>query len=297
MGGWRIAKAESRRPPRAAGRPSKGKQPLVRRSLLALLGLGLVGVGVAAIFTTNSGTGSGILVGIGSLLVLFGAFSDQLESLRYGDLEIKLLHKADEAASRGDLEEARTLKRAADIVGQRARKTATAYRSVRGGMPVGSERTRKMDAIIADARTDAHARDLDEEEVLSLLWTGSEGARVWALGVLQERPELVTPRAVLDAILHPDQMFDQYQALVLADKFIKYGTSAIWTLERVGEAAHRQLHSGKLGTDRDSLSAARQILKDVPQRMEEEARKQSKQIKRPRWADCPECISNGQANQ
>jgi hypothetical protein len=233
----------------AAGRSAKGKQPFVIRGLLALLGLGLVGVGVAAIFTTNSGAGSATLVGVGSLLVLFGALGDQLESLRFGDLEVRLLRKADEAASRGDLQAAKVLQRAADIVGQRIKKTATAYTSVRGGMSAGPERTARMDAIIAEARSDAHAGDLDAEDVLRLLWTGSEGARVWALGVLQERPELATPRAVLDAIQHPDQMFDQYQAFILADRFIKSGTSAIWTLERVGEAVHYQLHSGKLGTD------------------------------------------------
>ena len=280
----------------SAGRSSKRSHPFVIRGLLALLGLGLVGTGVAAIFTTNSGAGAATLVGVGSLLVLFAALGDQLESLRFGDLEIRLLRKADEAASRGDLEAARALERAADIVGQRVRKTAAAYKSARGGMPAGPERTAKMDAIIAEARTDARARDLDEEEVLRLLWTGSEGARVWALAVLQDRPELATPRAVLDAVKHPDQMFDQYQALVLADNFIKSGTSAIWTLERVGQAVHYQLHSGRLGTDPSSLNAARQVLKDASQRIAEEARKQNKQVKSPEWTDCSKCTHNGQAD-
>lgn len=280
----------------SAGLSSKGKQPFVIRGLLALLGLGLVGVGVAATFTTSSGAGSATLIGAGSLLVLFGALGDQLESLRFGDLEVRLLRKADDAASRGDLGAAKVLQSAADIVGQRVRKTATAYRSVRSGMPAGPERTAKMDAIIAEARADAHARDLDADEVLRLLWTGSEGARVWALGVLQERPELATPRAVLDAVQHPDQMFDRYHAFILADRFVESGTSAIWTLERVGEAVHHQLHSGKLGTDQPAIYQARQVLKDASQRIMEEARKQNKQVKRPEWNDCPKCTNSGQAN-
>ena len=101
---------------------AKGNQPLVIRGLLALLGLGLVGTGIAAIFTANSEAGAATLVGIGSLLVILGALGDRLESLRLADMEIKLRDQADKAAGRGDLEEARILDHAADIVGGRARK-------------------------------------------------------------------------------------------------------------------------------------------------------------------------------
>jgi hypothetical protein len=66
-----------------------------------------------------------------------------------------------------------------------------------------------MERITREAKRDAHAADLDPRKVLNLLWTGSEGERIWALGVLLERPDLATTRAVLDAVLRPDQMFDQ----------------------------------------------------------------------------------------
>jgi hypothetical protein len=114
-------------------------------------------------------------------------------------------------------------------------------------MPASPERTAKMDRIIAEAKRDAHAADLDPEEVLSLLWTGSEGARVWALGVLQERPELATTRAVLEAVQRPDQMFDQYHALVLAERFMSLPTTRTWARERIAAAVRAQLESGALG--------------------------------------------------
>src|SRR6266516_1954778 len=133
-------------------------------------------------------------------------------------------------------------------------------------MSAGTERTARMDAIIAEARTDAHARDLDEEEVLRLLWTGSEGARVWALGVLQERPELATPRAVLEAVRNPDQMFDQYQALVLADLFVRLPTTRTWTRERVVDAVRFQLQSGALGDDDDCRDLAAEMLEHASHR-------------------------------
>ena len=120
-----------------------------------------------------------------------------------------------------------------------------------------------MDDIIAEARNDAHRADLDEEDVLRLVWTGSEGARVWALGVLQERPELATTRAVLEAVQRPDQMFDQYQALVLANRFITLPTTHNWAQERIAAAVQRQLESGALGDDANCRNAARRLLDRV----------------------------------
>jgi hypothetical protein len=239
--------------------PSVTRQRLVSGGLV-VLGLGLAATGVAAVFTTESGTGAAALLTIGTILVLFAALGDRLESLRYGDLELVLRRKADEAAHRGDVEAAKTLERAADTVGQRAARVARSYETVRGSMPAGPERTAVMDRIIAEAKRDAHAADLDQEEVLSLLWTGSEGARVWALGVLQERPELATTRAVLEAIQRPDQMFDQFHALVLAERLVSHPTTRAWARERIAAAVRAHLQSGALGTDRPSLDAAKRLL-------------------------------------
>jgi len=255
-----------------------------------LLGLGLVGTGIASIFTASSEAGAATLVGVGSLLVLFGAIGDQLESLRFGDLEFRLRREAEAAVSRGDLETAKALERAADALRQRVKSATRAYKLLRVEMPAGEERSRKMTEVLNEGKRDAGAPDLDEEDVLRLLWTGPEGARVWALGVLQERPELATPRAVLEAIQHPDQMFDQYHALLFADNFVRFATSEIWTLERVGKAVHVHLHSGALGTDAGSVDQARQVLKDASRRIEEEALRQNKRVTRPEWNDCSKCM-------
>jgi hypothetical protein len=248
---------------------SSGASPPLHKlvsSALAGLGLGLAAAGVAAVFTTESDTGAAALLTAGVLIVLFVVLisGDRLESLRYGNIELVLRRKADEAASRGDLETAEVFQRAADTLGQRIAKVARSYKTVRSGMPPGDERTAKMDAIIADAQSDAHAPDIDENEVLSLLWTGSEGARVWALGVLQERPDLATTRAVLEAVQRPDQMFDQYQALVLAERFVSLPTTRTWARERVANAVQAHLKAGELGNDSDSLEVAKRVLELVP---------------------------------
>ncbi len=228
---------------------------------LTILGLGLAAAGVAAVITTKSDAGAAALLTVGVLILLVVVLGDRLESLRYGNLELLLRRKADEAAGRGDLQAAKVLERAADTVSERAARVARSYRAVRSGMPSGPERTAKMDSIIAEARSDARARDIDQEEVLSLLWTGSEGARVWALGVFQERPELATTRAVLEAVQRPDQMFDQFQALILADRFVSLPATGTWARERIADAVRQLLDSGALGNDRPSLEAAKRVLK------------------------------------
>jgi hypothetical protein len=138
---------------------------------------------------------------------------NRLKSVRYGGVELELRDKADEAKARGDLETAEVLERAADVVGNRVASTARSYALVRGAMPAGDERTALMERIFAEAQSEAFASYIDREDVLSRLWTGSEGARVWALGVVEARPDLATTRAVLEAVERPDHMFDQFHAL------------------------------------------------------------------------------------
>jgi hypothetical protein len=247
-------------------RSSKAQQSAVIRGLLALLGLGLVGTGVAAIFTTKSDAGAATLVGVGSLLVLFAVLGDQLESLQWGGFEAKLRDKANEYAIRGDLETAEVLNHAADIVGQRVATAAHTYRSVRTTMPPGAGRIREMDKVLEAGKSDADTLDIDEEDVLRRLWTGSEGARVWALGFLQKRPELATPRIVLDAIKHPDEMYDQYNALVLAEMFVQLENTRTWQRERVAHLLRFQLDHETYGTDAACIKKANKILEYLSSR-------------------------------
>jgi hypothetical protein len=246
-------------PSESTGSPRR--QQLVERAL-TLLGLALAGAGVAAVFTTDSDTGAAALLGVGVLLVLFAAVGDRLESLRYGDLELALRRKADEAAERGDARAARVLRDAADTVGERVARAARSYKAVRRMKP-GRARTEKLDEIVAEGRRAAHEREIDEEEVLSVLWTGSAGARAWALGVLRERPELATTRAILEALQRPEHMHDQYHALALADQFLDLGTTEPWTRNRIGDTVRDLRESGAFGTDEACLRAADGLLDKI----------------------------------
>jgi hypothetical protein len=244
---------------RSTGSPRR--EQLVGRAL-ALLGLALAGTGVAAVFTTDSDTGAAALLGVGVILVLFVAVGDRLESLRYGNLELVLRRKADEAEERGDLQAAKVLRHAADTIGERVARAAQSYRVVRQMKP-GQERTEKLDQIVGEGERAAHEREIDEEEVLRVLWTGSAGARAWALGVLNARPELATTRAVLEALQRPEHMHDQYHALLLADQFVALDTTERWARTRIADAVRERRESGALGNDENCLNAAEMVLKRI----------------------------------
>jgi hypothetical protein len=244
-------------------RQSTRRQTVVAAALV-ILGLALIATGIAAVFTTTNDVGSAALMAMGGLLFLLGAIGDRLESLRYGDLEVVLRRKAEEASKRGDTETAQALQRAADRIASRVKSSSHSYKRIRSSMPAGQPRTEQMQEIILAAHDDATDPSLDEEQVLQLLWTGSEGARVWALGVLQQKPELATVRSILEAVSRPDQMFDQYQALVLAEAFLEHPSIRAWSRERILRAVRHQLDSGALGEDEDSLRVARRILGQEP---------------------------------
>ncbi len=240
---------------------SSGASPRERLlgAALALLGLALAGTGVAAVFTTDSDTGAAALLGVGIILVLFVAIGERLELLRYGDLELVLRRKADEAAKRGDHDAANALRHAADTVSGRVERAAHTYKAVRRMKP-GHRRTDRLDEIVEEGRQAAHEREIDEEEVLRVVWTGSAGARAWALGVLEERPEFATTRAILEALERPEHVHDQYHALVLADRFLALDTTERWASNRIADKVRHLRASGAFGTDADCLNASAELL-------------------------------------
>jgi hypothetical protein len=256
-----MASTESLSTTESRSTESPRRQQLVARTV-AVLGLALVGAGVAAVFTTDSDTGAAALLAVGVLLVLLVVFEDRLESLRYGDLELVLRRKADEAVERGDLQAAKVLRDAADTVGERVARAAHSYKAVRRMNP-GPERTEQLDDIVEEGTLAAREREIDEEAVLNVLWTGSAGARAWALGVLLERPELATTRAILEAVQRPEHMHDQYHALELADRFVVLETTEYWAQERIADAVRDLLDSDALGSDQDSHDAAQSVLRHV----------------------------------
>jgi hypothetical protein len=178
-----------------------------RRALVdvavAALSVCLIAVGAVGVFETDNGAGVAALLASGTVLLMVVALGERIESLRWGDVELTLRRKADEAAAAGDTHLERELRAAADALERHAAPVAESYEAVRGAMGSGPERTRAMEAEIARAREDAVGGQFDAEELAALFRDGREGERVYALGVLQARPELASAELVLNAIRGP----------------------------------------------------------------------------------------------
>jgi hypothetical protein len=233
---------------------------------LALLGAGAFSAGAVAVFVTNNETGAAALLLAGTVLVVLGGFGHRLKALRYKDLAFELYEEAQAAARRGDVARSRVLSRAADLVSGRAAQTADSYASLRASLPAGEERTIEMTNIFNRAVDEADGLEIDREDVLRRLWCGSEGQRIWALGVLTRRPQLATTRAVLEAIQRPDDMFDLYHALRLANTMLHLEQTQMWHQERIRETVRKLKADDAFGTDHDCLTTADEILAHVPRR-------------------------------
>jgi hypothetical protein len=97
---------------------------------------------------------------------------------------------------------------------------AADYRSVRGSMRAGPERTRALEKVVARARRLAAEQPFEPAEVLRWLREGSEEERITALAMMQAKPELRNFDAALSAIKHPRSPFEQYHAMLLTAKMI-----------------------------------------------------------------------------
>lgn len=233
---------------------------------LALAGAGAFGAGAAAVFVTNNESGAAALLLAGTVLVVLGAFGHRLKALRYKDLAFELYEEAHAAALRGDVARARALSHAADLVSGRAAQIADSYAALRASVPEGDQRTLEMTKIFNRAVDEADGLEIDREDVLRRLWCGSEGQRIWALGVLTRRPQLATTRAVLEAIQRPDNMFDLYHALRLAYTMLHLEQTQMWHQERIQKTVRELKEDDAFGKDPDCLAIADEILTHVPRR-------------------------------
>ena len=72
-----------------------------RRALIdvavAALSVVLIAVGTAGVFETENGAGVAALLASGTVMLIVVALGERIETLRWGDVELTLRRKADEA--------------------------------------------------------------------------------------------------------------------------------------------------------------------------------------------------------
>jgi hypothetical protein len=194
------------------------------RLLLGMLGAGAFGAGVAAVFLTTNGTGTGVLVAFGGIVLVLALLGDRIESLEFSGTKLKLraaaaekFALAEDSESMGDNVTAARLRAEAHVLLEAAGPIAAEYRTVRGSMPPGPARTMAMERVVARARKLADEQTFDPGIVLRWLQEGNDEERVTALAMMQAKPELRDVDSVLIAIKHSRTPFEQYHALLLAD--------------------------------------------------------------------------------
>jgi hypothetical protein len=193
------------------------------RVAVAVTGVGLLAAGATAVFVTDNGTGSAALVAIGAALLLASGLWDRLESFEFAGAKMqmriveRLRDRAAEAEARGDTAVAAALREEARALLDEARPIAASYEHLRESLAPGPDRTAKLEDVVAEARAAARRKPHEPAEVRQLFERGTDGERIYALGLMQEDERLRDFAVSLEAIEHSRSAFEQYYALSLAE--------------------------------------------------------------------------------
>jgi hypothetical protein len=197
------------------------------RLLLGLLGGASFGTGVVAVFVTENGTGTGVLLGFGGIVLVVALLGDRIESLEFGGSRLRMRAEAaerfalaEDSERQGDRITAARLRAEAQSLLDAAGPIAFEYRAIRGTMPYGPERTKAMRGVVARARQLATQHSFQPAEVARWLEHGTDEERITALAMMQAEPKLRNFGGVLMVIKKPRSGFEQYEALVLAEMML-----------------------------------------------------------------------------
>jgi hypothetical protein len=202
------------------------------RVLLGVLGGASFGAGAVALFMHNNGTGTGVLIGFGGILLVLALLGDRIQSLEFGSAKLKLATtaavkyaQADRLARQGDHAAAEQLRAEARALVEAVGPIASSYGIVRETMPPGPARTQILEQLVASARRKAKEQAFDAGEVSRQLREGSDQERITAIALMQEDSRLRDFDGALAAIKDPRSHFEQYHALLLLREML-YGLNA-----------------------------------------------------------------------
>ncbi len=94
--------------------------------------------------------------------------------------------------------------------------TGTLYEKLRSDMPSGPARTAELEKVMAKARAIAKDTDVSAQEAEELFDPGSQGNRMAAVALAQEKRNPEFFPFLIRAIAHPATPFEQYHALEAA---------------------------------------------------------------------------------
>ncbi|WP_218149295.1 hypothetical protein [Streptomyces colonosanans] len=223
-----------------------------------------------AVFVSQNGTGTGVLLGFGGVLLVLALLGNRVESFEIGGAKLRLraaaaerFALAEESERQGDSTTAGRLRAEAQALLDAAGPIAADYRHVRGSMRSGRERTRAMGEVVSRARHLSEEQTFEPAEVLRWLREGSDEERVTALAMMQASRELRNFEAALEAVEHAHSPFEHYHAMLLTEQMIDDLDEA--QLRRLAEAIRSQ-RGFRFRRDTDRWRLSEDILRRVDER-------------------------------
>jgi hypothetical protein len=195
--------------------------PEAGRALVGVAGLALLVVG-AVKFAGASGDGGTIaLVIVGAILLVCPFVLNRLQRVSVGTTQVDLWLTT-QVADRGAPEAAAILQRTQ--LGRFAEAYAFVHDELEG--EYFPARMHLQDTLVLHAASVARQEKFDAREVRRLFADGSMVMRVLVLGLMQGDTSLADPDSILSAIREGRSRNEQFQALVLAQKYWKRMSSS-----------------------------------------------------------------------
>jgi hypothetical protein len=169
--------------------------------VLALSGGGLKGFGGEATFE-----------GLGEIL---SQLSPE-EELQVLPSFIAATKRSEETSTELEREKLRRLRKDLEERLAALSETGTLYEKLRSDMPSGPARTAELEKVMAKARVIAKDTEVSAKEAKELFDPGSEGNRIAAIALAQEKRNPEFFPFVIRAIAHPATPFEHYHALEAA---------------------------------------------------------------------------------
>lgn len=241
---------------------------LLPRILCLFLGVVLLAVGSTAVFVTPNSTGTSLLIAAGTITLALGLLADRLQSIEGAGVKLQLgaiekLEEARVADAAGDQENAEKLRDQARLLLAAASPLASKYERIRLLEPSGWDRTRQLESVFQDAKKIGSTEQIGATAAEAVFDSGTEGNRVFALGVMAGSARALSPKAVRVAVEEPRSAFEQYQALLLADNIMR-GAPSEDTARSLADAARRALqHRGLEARSSDRGQLARSVIEQA----------------------------------
>jgi hypothetical protein len=197
------------------------------RAIVGVFGGALASAGAVAVFATANSAGAASLVVAGAAIGALAMFANSVQRVKAGSFELVLtavrLDKAAEDAERkGQSEEASKLRGQAALLMLAAHPVASELDRLRRELSPGPERTRLLDGHVQIARQAAEGfRDDAGPALEDLFETGTDGERMFVIGVMQGKPQLASAQVAEAALVHNRSKTEQFHALRLIAEMIK----------------------------------------------------------------------------